>query len=334
MEWIKQNPEKLFAILIGLVGIGWGAKNILEVVALPEQYAFTKGAAKAELPTPEIGVVDQSAAILKAPFNWDDKTVELGSGSRKMVPLFRSVTIVEKDGNLFDLADPTTAPLRPPVPNQWFQQYDLDLLFSGVLEADPDADGYTTLDEWKAKTSPVDVKSHPPYWMKLMFVDRRQQNFSLTFAADNDPQFQINIINRGQRLPPAFVAVGGKFFSDRFTVIGYEKKEGVNASGIKANQSVLKVRDAETNSEVQLTYRKEENYPTYFGEFNFTLDPNQKQFYKKVGESFTLDKEPTVTYTLESIDQGATTATLKLADGTKAVLRKGALPEVVEVPAK
>jgi hypothetical protein len=334
MEWIKKNPEKLIAILFGLAGIGVGAKNILEVTGLPDRYVIPKAAAKAELPTPEIGVVDQSAAILKAPFNWSDKQVQIGSGAQKMVPLFRSVTIIEKDGKLFDLADPTEESIRPPVENDWLEKYDLDLLYSGVLEADPDSDGYVTLDEWKAKTSPIESNSHPPYWLKLMFVDRKQQNFTLTFAADNDPKFQINIINRGARSPAEFPAVGETFFNGRFKVISYEKKEGLNSSGIKANQSTLKLKDNSNGADIVLEFRKEQNYPTYFGEFNFTLDPNQKQFYVRLGDTFTLQKEPAVTYKLEAIDPAGGVATLKLSDGTTVTLNKGVLPEVPVVATK
>ncbi len=331
MEWIKQNPDKLLALLLGVAGIGVGAKNLMGVSALPDQYVIPKSPVKAELPKPEIEVVDQSAAILKSPFNWADKDVELGSGARKMVPLFRSVTIIEKDGALFDLADPTTAPIRPPVPNEWFQKYNLDLLYSAVLESDPDADGFVTLDEWKAKTSPVDPASHPPYWLKLKFVDRKQQNFTMTFAADNDPKFQINIINRGARAPAEFPAVGDTFFNGRFKVLSYEKKEGLNSSGIRANQSTLALKDNSNGSDIVLEFRKEQNYPTYFGEFDFTLDANQKQFYVRIGETFTLQKEPAVTYKLEAIDQAGAVATLKLTDGSEVTLTKGSLPEVPEV---
>lgn len=332
MDWIKKNPEKLIAILAGLVGLGLGVKNILEVTGMPDRYVIAKVPPKAELPTPEIGEVDQSSAILKAPFNWSDKAVELGSGARKMVPLFRSVTIIEKDGQLFDLDDPTEDPIRPPVPNEWLKKYNLDYLYRGVLEADPDADGFVTLDEYKANTSPVDAASHPAYWYKLLFVDRKQQNFSLRFAADNDPQFQINVLNRGAR-STHFTKVGETFLDGRFTVLGYEKREGLNRSGIKANQSVLKLKDHVAGGEISIVFGEETNYPTYFAELNFTLDPNQKQFYVRVGDTFTLQKEPAVTYKLESIDEAGSMATLKLPDGTEVNLQKGVLSELPEAQA-
>jgi len=324
MDWIKKNPEKIFAIIAGLIGVGLGAKNILEVMAFPDKFVVGKVPAKSELPTPENDVVLQSAAILKAPFNWSDKVVEIGSGARKMVPLFRSVVIIEKDGRLFDLADPTEDPIREPVENDWLIKNNLDYLFSGVLEADPDDDGFTTVDEWRAKTAPVDAASHPAYWYKLMYVDRKQKNFSILFAADNDPKFQLNIVDQGRR-STVMVLVGETFYDGRFTVLGYEKKEGVNKVGIKANQSVLKLKDHSTGGELAIVFKTETNYPTYFAEFNFTLDPNQKQFYVRVGESFTFAKEPAVSYKLEDIDPTGASASIKLADGEIVKLDKGIL---------
>ena len=329
MDWIKKNPEKIVAIIAGLIGLGLGAKEILEVMAFPDKFVVSKAPAKAELPTPENDVVLQSAAILKAPFNWSDKAVELGSGARKLVPLFRSVTIIEKDGRLFDLADPTEDPIRPPVENTWFIKYNLDYLFSGVLEADQDADGFSSVDEWRAKTSPIDPASHPPYWHKLMYVDRKQRNFSIKFAADNDPKFQINISDQN-RPTTKMVLIGDTFYEGRFTALSYEKKEGLNKVGIRANQSILKLKDHSIGADLTLVFGEVKDYPTYFAEFNFTLDPNQKQFYAQVGKSFTLDKEPTVSYKLEDIDPTGASASLKLADGEIIRLEKGVLPTLPE----
>ncbi|MEQ1843676.1 MAG: Amuc_1099 family pilus-like system protein, partial [Verrucomicrobiales bacterium] len=187
----------------------------------------------------------------------------------------------------------------------------------------------SSLDEWKSKTSPVEATSHPPYWRKIMFVDRKQKNFSIKFAADNDPQFQININDQGRK-STQFTKVGETFYDGRFTVIGYEKKSGKNKVGIEANQSVLKIKDHSSGGELSIVVSEETNYPTYFGQFNFTLDPAQKEFFVRVGESFTLVKEPAVSYKLEEIDPTGSFATLQLADGSKVKLDKGILPEVAE----
>jgi len=329
MDWIKKNPEKLIAILAGLVGLGVGIKSIMEVMALPDRFVVQKVAAKSELPTPETVIVQQSSAILKAPFNWADKLVEIGNGSKKPVPLFRSVTIIEREGTLYDLADPNTPPIRPPVPNPWFIKHNLDLLYSGVLEADADTDGFSNVDEWKADTSPVDAASHPAYWYKLMFVDRRQKNFSIKFSADNDPQFQINITDQ-LRKSTQFTKAGETFYEGRFTVKKYEKKQGLNKVGIMSNQSTLTLQDNALGGEVVVTVGNETPYPTYYAELNFTLDPNQKQFYVRLGETFTLQKEPSVTYKVESVDSSGSVVTLKLSDGSEAKLEKGVLTPIPE----
>jgi len=327
MEWIKKNPEKLVLLLASVAALGLGVKNVLSVMALPDRFVTQSVAPKAELPEPEFELVRQSGAILQAPFNWSDQNVELASGARKPVPLFRSVVIIEKDARLFDMGDPTEDPIRDPVPNEWLLGYQLDYLYSGVLEADPDDDGYSTLEEWKGKTSPVDAASHPPYWLKLMFVDRKQRNFSLRFAGDNDPQFQININDQGKK-NTTFAKVGETFYNGRFTLLRYEKIEDKNKFGILANMSKVTLQDHDMGKEKTLVLGEEVPYPTYFGQFDFTLDPAQKEFFVRVGDRFTLVKEPAASYTLVDIDPTGSFATLKVADGTEQRLDKGTLAEM------
>jgi len=180
------------------------------------------------------------------------------------------------------------------------------------------------VDEWRAKTSPMDPAAHPAFWYKSTYVDRKQRNFTIKFA-DIDPQFQINI--RDQNRPTTkMVKIGETFYEGRFTVEGYEKKEGLNKVGIKANQSILKLKDHSTGADLAIVFGEETNYPTYFAEFNFTLDPNQKQFYVQVAKSFTLAKEPLVSYKLEDIDSTGASASIQLADGEIVKLEKGVLP--------
>jgi hypothetical protein len=329
MDWIKKNPEKLFLLLASLAALGVGAKNVLGVSALPDRFVAPKTVAKAELPAPEFDLVRQSGAILQAPFNWSDQSVELASGARKAVPLFRSVVIIEKDGRLYDMGDPTEDPIREPVPNEWLIKHQLDYLYSGVLTADPDDDGYSTEDEWKADTVPVDAASHPPYWLKLMFVERKQMNFMLRFAGDNDPQFQINLNDRGKK-STVFVKVGDTFYNGRFTVLKYEKKEGKNKVGILANQSELTLQDHDMGKEVTLVVGEDLPYPTYFGQFDFTLDPAQKEFFVRVGDTFNLLKEPGAAYRLVDIDPTGSFATVKVPDGTEVKFDKGVLPPMPE----
>jgi hypothetical protein len=162
-----------------------------------------------------------------------------------------------------------------------------------------------------------------------MYVDRRQKNFALRFAADTDPQFQINITDQGRK-STHFTKSGETFYEGRFTVKKYEKKQGLNKVGIMANQSELTFQDNALGGEVVVIFGNDTPYPTYYAELNFTLDPNEKQFYVRVGETFTLQKEPAVTYKVEAIDASGSVVTLKLSDGSEAKLEKGVLTPIPE----
>ncbi len=65
------------------------------------------------------------------------------------------------------LKDP---PVHPPIPNTWWIENRLDPGFADSPNRDPDADGFSNIEEFIAKTDPNNGKSIPALIAKLMYV--------------------------------------------------------------------------------------------------------------------------------------------------------------------
>ena len=103
------------------------------------------------------------------------------------------------------------------IPDKWEQQYGLNPKDPNDAILDPDDDGFTNLEEYKANTNPKDAKSRPTYAKKLYVMQVRSVPLGLRlkhFASaerGKDPkkwEIQIEARRRG-RYRPAFTAVGG-----------------------------------------------------------------------------------------------------------------------------
>ena len=323
-NWLEQNYEKAVLGVVGLICLIFGLKHILSARTFPDSFGLTPARPSAVLPDDESSKMNLSAAILGGSYIWRDQEISITADAKKDVTLLRSVWIIEHNDKLYDLTNPEEEQLRPPVENQWLLDHRLDLLSASVLSDDPDADGYSNLEEWESipKTNPVDSKSHPPYTDKLLFVSRQQQSFFLTFAANNKPQFQINTVDRRGNRESGFHRVGDSFAKGRFEVVAYRELEGMR-NGIKQDISELDIKDTLTDRTFALVRREKKNWPTYYAEFNFTLAPEQSQFYVREGESFTLNLEPGRPYKLLAVTE--TEATIQSAGQKPIVLPKGAL---------
>tara|TARA_R110002096_G_scaffold91625_11_gene207318 strand:+ start:937 stop:1947 length:1011 start_codon:yes stop_codon:yes gene_type:complete len=322
-NWLEHNYEKVVISVVALICLIFGVKTILSATSFSETFVLTSPAPKSQMPEDESFKMKLSSAILNGSSSWKDQEINIAPGADKEVTLLRSVWIIEHNGKLFDLSNPEEEMLRPPIENTWLIEHKVDFLSRSVLEDDPDGDGYSNLEEWASKTIPVDSESHPPYTDKLMFVQRQQQSFMITFAASNPPDFQINTVSFSGKRDSGFYKIGDSFEKGRFTILSFEEKEAINNVGIKDDVSELTVKDNMTERTFKLVRKVKTNWPTYFAEFNFTLVPEQSKFYVREGQTFTLNLAPTKPYKLLSVSD--TEATIQAAGDKPVTLSKGAL---------
>lgn len=296
---ISKEWEKVILVVVALIALFFAQAYIRQSNAYGSRFDIKPVVPNNELPEIEKATVGAMRNLVEEKLLWIPP--EKGNPPRP-IPLFKSITIVEIGGDLIDLSKEKPL-VRPPVSNQWLLENELDFLSSNVLEQDPDGDGFTSLEEWQAKTSPSDPAAHPPFADKLVLVARRQKNYVLEFAAQPDSErFQIiRHPSSGQQRGTYIMRKGETSPDKRFRIDGYEKKEAVSKLGIKVDASELSITYLPDGRSVKLTRRVKEVIPTYYGQFKLSLGPQEMLTIKR-GESFRLPIDPETEYKLIDID--------------------------------
>ena len=96
------------------------------------------------------------------------------------------------------------------ITDDWELKYGLDRYKTADAAEDPDGDGFSNLEEFRAFSDPGQPASHPPYAGKLRFVQRKDRPFPLVFQgfmeqSDGNVIFQLNNPATGKS---HFLAVG------------------------------------------------------------------------------------------------------------------------------
>ncbi len=298
---ISKQWEKVVLIAVALVTVFFAQSYIRQSTAYGSKFEITSVVPSNEMPEMDTEIVVASSQLVEQKLLWT--LPEIGSPPRP-IPLFKSITIVEVQGKLIDMTDPNAEKIRPPVSNQWLLDNELNFLSSNVLEQDPDEDGFSSLEEWHAKTLPRDASSHPSFAGKLILIARRQKNYILEFAAQPDEErYQIirhpsSGVKRG-----TFIMRKGETSPDnKFRIDKFDKKQAVNRLGINVNASELTITYLPDGRQVKLVRRVKETIPTYFAELKLTLDPPTDEFYVQKGKIFRLPIDPETEYKLIDID--------------------------------
>jgi hypothetical protein len=343
MDWIKKNPAQLSAAIVAFLAVAAVGLLYTKVSAFDSSLAAMRGFSPSTKQMNELDTkwIDSAQTDLDTPAVWQPAE---GAGR-----LFVSKLYVLKDGQLIK---PAGGSFQPPVTNAWLDSYKLNPLVAQTLLDDPDADGFTTLEEWNGldavshldmagqkvtgadgqplpadSTDPTDPKVHPPYHTKLelgkiVFIPFRLQ-FKSYDLVPNQPQkttVAINPMDRGGKT--VFLQIGADIPNTKFKTESFKKIELPGKDGTTKDASELTVVNKETGAKVVLPLGQVVDSPDSFAVFRYKwLQPGGQvtpDFSKARGQTFTLPPEVEKIYKL--IEIRGQDAEIELPDGTKKIL--------------
>ena len=196
-----------------------------------------------------------------------------------------------------------TTQVHPPVPNEWFEQFNLSISDADVLAQDPDGDGFTNLDEWQGHTNPIDKNSHPDYVTKLKLKSFSEEPFRLMFSswvddAATGQTFGINTIDLKQ--PTQFLKVGEMIPGTRFKILKFTEKYQPNQYGTNVDVSELLLEHEETKERLTLIKEKIAISPESVATFSYSWPAAQqpREFQVRKDQEFSLKPQDDIKYKL------------------------------------
>jgi hypothetical protein len=312
MQKKQSNYERVILALMALLALaasGWFIFQSMGFASTLETKSFTK---KNERELPPIEKVDVSIKnIVTAPKMWTSP-----ERANKLVPLNKSVLLVLKEEQIYDLALPEPK-LREPMTNEYLVKHELQYLLPTVSSLDPDNDGFTNLEEFEAKTNPRDPKSMPPVTDKLFLVDRIANDYKIMLRSSSAP-YQIATPNEEKRRnwfvdpeskdtlgnPDAKTRSFGGSTGERFLTVKFEKKSVPDPRLGELDASELTIRELVTGKEIVLVMKKEMNLAIYEAKMEFRLrTPAAPLPPVKEGDQFRIPGFEATTYKVLKINE-------------------------------
>jgi hypothetical protein len=293
MQNSQGNYEKVILTISSLLAIGAAGFLIFQSSAFKESLLLAQGASRNDLNAPDNAAVVTAIDTIKKKYSWLSP-----DRSGKPVPLNKSVLLVMKGGELFDLLLPEPQ-LRPPMTNIFLTgdrtknppEAELPNIYSAnVGDLDADNDGFSNLEEFNAKTDPRSDSSMPPLTNKLVLRQRISHDYILVLKGGSDGTFQI------QRLQPSkgsvFKPLNEEFGFDkgvtRFKLLEAQKQTIQHPTLGPMEAYVVKALDLSTNKQFELVQGKETNLAEYEAELEFRWKQRQPIPGVKEGKTFQL----------------------------------------------
>lgn len=285
MQNRKGKYEKVLLCIAGLAALGVAGYLIWSSQNFNQRLVIAPVRPKNDPGQPPTASVETALKRIGEKVTWLSPIIQ-----NKPVPLNKSIMLLSKDGQLFDILVKEPV-LRPPMPNEYLVKYALPNIESpNVGDLDPDGDGFTTLEEFNKGTNPMDPASKPPVTDKLFLKQRISHDYILKLSSSTPP-FQVQRVFPEPR-QSKFVNIGEPFGFEkgvtRFTAQSFEQKEAPDPKLGTKDVSELTVLDTSTNKTFKLTRNAADtNLAEYEAEFEFSLPPNAPEIRKvKKGETF------------------------------------------------
>lgn len=235
MSWFEQNYEKAAiggaaVAALGLAFFGWS-----KVGGVPNDFPDPpKGEGNNAPEVQGADLVTKATSSRARDLSWvqgavDERQVDLFTG----IPLFIPR---DKPDTAIDLLK--SDPVHSPIPNKWWIEYRLDPGFADSPQQDKDGDGYNNLEEFTAKTSPIDKASHPSLLDKLKYETDESLQWGLrpgfpeggdgTTFKFLDAKGGKNKNELGKVVKPGDIFFAEEPMKGRFKFLGLEKRKQRN----------------------------------------------------------------------------------------------------------
>jgi hypothetical protein len=348
MSWLANNYEKAalggsVVAALALAYLGWSAVRGVE-----DDFAITlTGGGNNDPSIRDSDAVPKAAASMALDRSWtqaefEGRKVDLFTG----IPLFVTREAPDKPVDLIK-----DGPIHPPIPNSWWLENRLDPGYADSPSRDPDEDGFTNLEEFKAGTDPTDLKSHPPLIAKLMYVKDESLTWVLRPGFKVDESFSFKYEDNKRQMnnagAAAMVAPGDLFFTDgvmkeRFKLLGSEVRQELNPNlNIEVEITIVRVEDMKPNKKgvvyeipAPLPDARKNQHLNHDRSAVFTLEAvglSGREFKVEENTAFALPPDaPNKDYHLRSVTPEEVVVEYRNADGSEAsvTIGKGTLPQI------
>lgn len=325
MSWFSQNYEKAAvggAVIaaLSLALLGWTKVGDVQ----DDFNANTQGSGNNEPSVPGADLVTKAVSSLALDHAWpqaetEGRPVDLFTG----IPLFIERDRTDKPVDLLK-----SPPIHPPIPNTWWIDNHLDIGFADSPGRDADNDGYSNLEEYKAKTDPNSAKSHPPLIAKLKYEKDESLNWFIRpgFPDGDSFNFQYGDTQAGRNKTKTGIPVkpGELFFGDgvmknRFKYLGMDKRMEMNNA---------------THTQMEVVYAKiEDQIPNKKGVIYEIpqFAEGRAQEFSKYDRSAVLSLEAIGNEGKKEVIKENTTFALPFDGPNKEFLLKKVTPDAIEV---
>jgi hypothetical protein len=289
MEWIKAHYDRVALIaaavflFISAVSIWWSAIQFGNRLAAQRPGSPPKNASP-----PAMAVeLDRAAERLQHPSQWKSST--------------RSGLFVPEKHFIGANGLPATlqnTQVHPPVPNDWFEKFNLPIQDADVLAQDADGDGFTSLDEWQGSTDPTNKDSHPDYLTKLHLVSATEEPFPFIFASWVGGTFALNTIDQSE--PTQFLKIGDVIRGTDFKIVKFNEKRARNQYGTKVDVSELLLEHQESKVQVTLVKEQVATSPQSVATFVYSWG-GRREFEVRKDQEFSLKPVEEIKYKLVDV---------------------------------
>jgi len=194
-----------------------------------------------------------------------------------------------------------TAEVHPPVPNEWFETYGLNIADPDILNEDPDGDGFNNLEEWQGHTNPLEKNSHPDYLTQIKMKSFTEEPFRLIFSSSMGDTYAINTIDMKE--PTQFLKIGDMVAGTPFKIIKFTPKYTTNQYGTTVDVSELTLEQQDTKERLTLVKEQVAMSPESVVTFVYSWPCNQpaREFQVRRDQEFSLKPHEEIKYKLVDV---------------------------------